>query len=61
MHFLEVVPGRGQMDYKAYLGGLAALPTEVPLMLEHLKTPQEYDEGKRYIKRVGGEMGLTFA
>ncbi|MFZ0593961.1 MAG: sugar phosphate isomerase/epimerase [Bryobacteraceae bacterium] len=61
VHFLEVVPGRGQMDYKAYLGGLAALPTEVPLMLEHLKTPEEYDEGKRYIKRIGGEIGLTFA
>jgi sugar phosphate isomerase/epimerase len=61
VHFLEVVPGRGEMDYKAYLGGLAALPSEVPLMLEHLKTPEEYDEGKQYIKRVGGEMGLTFA
>jgi sugar phosphate isomerase/epimerase len=61
VHFLEVIPGRGQMDYKAYLGGLAALPSEVPLMLEHLKTPEEYDEGKQYIKRVGGEIGLTFA
>lgn len=61
VHFLEVVPGRGEIDYKAYLQGLAALPTEVPLMLEHLKTPEEYDEGKRYIQRVAASMGLTFA
>lgn len=61
VHFLEVIPGRGQMDYKAYLSGLASLPGEVPLMLEHLKTPEEYEEGEQYIKRVGSEMGLTFA
>jgi sugar phosphate isomerase/epimerase len=61
VHFLEVTPGRGEIDYKAYLGGLAALATEVPLMLEHLKTPEEYEEGKRYIKRVGASMGLSFA
>jgi sugar phosphate isomerase/epimerase len=61
VHFLEVIPGRGQMDYGAYLGGLAALPTEVPLMLEHLKTPEEYEEGKQHIKKVGGGMELRFA
>jgi sugar phosphate isomerase/epimerase len=61
VHFVEVTPGRGEIDYKAYLGGLAALATEVPLMLEHLKTPEEYEEGKRYIKRVGASMGLSFA
>lgn len=61
VHFLEVVPGRGQMDYKAYLNGLASLPSEVPLMLEHLKTPEEYEEGKNYIKRIGEAAGLKFA
>jgi sugar phosphate isomerase/epimerase len=61
VHFLEVVPGRGQMDYASYLKGLAGLASEVPLMLEHLKTPEEYEEGKQYIKKVGAEIGLTFA
>src|SRR5690242_5471987 len=49
VHFLEVVPGRGQIDYRSYLNGVASLPTEVPLMLEHLKTPEDYEEGKQYI------------
>jgi sugar phosphate isomerase/epimerase len=61
VHFAEVTPGRGQVDYRAYLSELSKLPVDVPLMLEHLKTAEEYDEGRAYIRRVGGEAGLTFA
>jgi sugar phosphate isomerase/epimerase len=61
VHFEEVVPGRGQLDYRAYLGELAQLRRDVPLMLEHLKTAEEYDEGRLYIREVGDKMGLTFA
>ncbi|MBZ5564928.1 MAG: sugar phosphate isomerase/epimerase [Acidobacteriia bacterium] len=56
----EVIPGRGQLDYHAYLRGLSKLPVDAPLMLEHLKTPEEYDEGRHYIQKVAREMGLTF-
>jgi sugar phosphate isomerase/epimerase len=61
VHFLEVVPGRGEVDYRTYLTELSKLPIEAPLMLEHLKTAEEYDEGKRYIMKVGSELGLAFA
>ena len=61
VHFLEVIPGRGLMDYKAYLGGLAKLPVDAPLMLEHLNTAEEYEEGKTYIRKVGAEIGVEFA
>ena len=61
VHFAEVVPGRGQVDYRAYLTELAKLPLDAPLMLEHLKNAQEYDEGRAYIKKVGVEAGVTFA
>jgi hypothetical protein len=30
-------------------------------MLEHLKTAEEYEEGKRYIQKVAGEIGVTFS
>jgi sugar phosphate isomerase/epimerase len=60
VHFLEVVPGRGQVDYRAYLRELSKL-SDVPLILEHLKSPQEYEEGKRYIQGIAGELGLSFA
>lgn len=61
VHFLEVVPGRGQIDYKAYLQGLAKLGRDTPLMLEHLNTAAEYDEGREYIFRAGKAAGVTFA
>lgn len=61
VHFVEVIPGRGGIDYRAYLRNIAALPIDAPLMLEHLKTAEEYEEGKRHILAVGKEMGLPFA
>jgi sugar phosphate isomerase/epimerase len=56
----EVIPGRGSIDYHAYLRGLAGLPSDVPLMLEHLKTAEEFDEGRLHIQSVAHEMGLSF-
>ncbi len=61
VHFVEVIPGRGQIDYRAYLRGLAGLAAPAPLMLEHLKTAEEYAEGARFIRKVAGELGLEFA
>lgn len=61
VHFQEVVPGRGKIDYRAYLTGISKLPTDAPLMLEHLKTAEEYDEGRTYIQHVAAETGITFA
>jgi len=61
VHFLEVIPGRGEIDYQAYLRELAKLPVRAPLMLEHLKTAEEYEEGKRYIRKVGDSIGVGFA
>jgi sugar phosphate isomerase/epimerase len=61
VHFAEVVPGRGQVDYRAYLTELARLPHDAPLMLEHLKSAAEYDEGRAWIRKTGGESGVQFA
>lgn len=61
VHFLETIPGRGQVDYTAYLQCLSRLRQDAPLMLEHLKTTAEYDEGRQYIRKVGDAAGLKFA
>ena len=61
LHFLEVIPGRGAIDYRTYLTELAQCPVEAPLMLEHLKTAEEYEEGKQYILRTGRAAGVRFA
>ena len=61
VHFQEVIPGRGEVDYGAYLRELSKLPVDAPLMLEHLKTAEEYEEGKKYIQKVAAQTGVTFA
>ncbi|MGA2183323.1 MAG: sugar phosphate isomerase/epimerase [Bryobacteraceae bacterium] len=61
VHFQEVVPGRGQVDLGQYLREIGALGRGVPLMLEHLTTPEEYDEGARHIRRVASQIGVTLA
>jgi sugar phosphate isomerase/epimerase len=61
VHFAEVIPGRGSVDYQAYLRELSNLPVDAPLMLEHLKTAEEYEEGRKYIQKVAAESGVAFA
>jgi sugar phosphate isomerase/epimerase len=61
VHFLEVIPGRGAIDYRTYLTELAQCPVEAPLMMEHLKTAEEYEEGKQYILRTGRAAGVRFS
>jgi sugar phosphate isomerase/epimerase len=59
VHFVEVIPGRGEVDYRPYLRELVKLPQQPPLMLEHLKTGEEYAEGQRHIRKVAAEIGVT--
>ena len=56
----EVIPGQGSIDYRSYLACLARLPQDAPLMLEHLRTAEEYTEGRQYIQRVAQSLGLSF-
>src|SRR5262247_3887588 len=61
VHFAETVPGRGGIDYRAYLANITALPFEAPLMLEHLSSAAEYEEGKQYILKLADQMGISLA
>jgi len=60
IHFREVAPGKGSLDYPTYLQRLARLPQNPPLMLEHLSTPEEYDGAREHIFQVGRQAGLSF-
>ena len=61
VHFREVIPGLGQLDYATYLRRLAALPQQPPLMLEHLANAAEYRQAAAHIRQVGEAAGLRFA
>lgn len=60
VHFREVVLGEGSLDYKTFLKRLAALPGQVPLMIEHMKDAGEYDRSREYVLRLGKELGVGF-
>jgi sugar phosphate isomerase/epimerase len=61
VHFAEVVPGRGELDYAAYLKCVSQLPVEAPLMLEHLNTAEEYQQGFEYIRKIAGREAIALA
>jgi sugar phosphate isomerase/epimerase len=60
VHFREVIPGKGSLDYTTYLRRLAQLPQNPPLMLEHLSSAADYATGREHIMKVGVEAGLSF-
>lgn len=60
VHFREVVLGTGTLDYTTYLKRLAALPQPPPLMIEHMKNAEEYDQSRKYLLQVGEKVGVKF-
>jgi len=55
----ETRPGTGNLDYRALLKGLASLPHEVPLMMEHLKTVEDYAAAAHHIRNVAQDCGVS--
>jgi sugar phosphate isomerase/epimerase len=58
IHFREVRPGMGSIDYTTYLKRLAAMPRRPPLMLEHLPNAEEYDKARLYLFELGNKIGV---
>jgi sugar phosphate isomerase/epimerase len=61
VHFREVRPGAGKLDYATYLRRLAQLPQRPPLMLEHLPNAGEYDAARNHLLQLGRQLGLDMA
>ncbi len=58
VHFREVCPGTGAMDYTVFLKRLAGMPQQPPLMVEHLSGAEEYDQARNYILDHGQRIGV---
>ncbi len=59
-HLDEVRVGLGALDYGVYLTELAKLGPDVPLMLEHLPTAEEYALAADHVRSVADSLGLRF-
>lgn len=60
MRFVEVPIGKGTLDLRTYLRRLAALPNDVPLMIEHMQNEAEYSQCREHVFATGKELGLSF-
>jgi sugar phosphate isomerase/epimerase len=59
VHFEEVRPGTGGLDYAAFLSELDRLHPDVPLMLEHLPNEQEYGLAAAFIRSTAQQLQVT--
>lgn len=60
VHFREVRPGTGKIDYETYLRRLARSPRNPPLMLEHLPDAEAYEKARKHILKLGRKIGIRF-
>jgi len=58
-HLDETIPGRGGLDFKTYLTELNRLDRDMPLLVEHVHTPEDCAEGADHVRKVAAEIGVT--
>jgi sugar phosphate isomerase/epimerase len=59
VHLDEVRPGLGTLDYRTLLRELDRLDPDLPLLLEHLPSEEEYHAAAAYVRQVAAEVGVT--
>ena len=55
----ECRPGLGTLDYVSFLKEVSRF-TDIPVMLEHLETAEEYEKAADYVRSVGKKNGVAF-
>lgn len=59
VHLSEVPPGEGNLDYHALLRALDDLDDDLPIMLEHLDGPEEYEQAAEHVRSVADDVGVS--
>jgi len=54
----EVAPGKGKLNYSVFLKEVERLDPEMPVLIEHLETQEQYIEAFNYIKGVANENNI---
>ena len=55
-HISEAAPGHGILDYKTYITEINKLNPDIPLIIEHLTTKEEYESATHYIQSVAASL-----
>jgi len=56
--FEEVIPGEGNLDIKTFISEIHKLPRDIPFMMEHLSSKEEYDKSAAHIRKCAFEEGI---
>jgi sugar phosphate isomerase/epimerase len=52
VHINEIIPGKGNFDHKCLVEEVRKLDENIPMMLEHLASKEEYIQAGEYIKSL---------
>jgi len=55
----EVLIGTGDFDYITLMEEISKLPEDVPCILEHLSTEEEYDKAAESVRKFAGKAGMS--
>ncbi len=58
VHLDEVLPGQGNLDYPTFLKQIDTLEPDVPLLIEHLTTEEEFDQAAKFIRETAETCGV---
>jgi sugar phosphate isomerase/epimerase len=58
VHLDEVRPGLGKLDYAVFLREVEKAGPDIPLMLEHLPTAEDYEAAAKHVRGVAGKVGV---
>jgi sugar phosphate isomerase/epimerase len=56
VHLDEAIPGTGGLDYKELLTEINKLDEDMPVMLEHLATDEEYEKAASFVLKTADEL-----
>jgi sugar phosphate isomerase/epimerase len=59
VHLDVICPGKGALDYQAFLKGLAKLDPDITVIMEHLQNADEYDLAAAYIRQVAANVRVS--
>ncbi len=59
VHLEERRPGLGLLDYAVFLQEMSKLK-DIPMMLEHLEKPEDYNLAAEFVRKAGSETGISF-
>lgn len=59
VHLDEVRPGLGKLDYATFLREIEKIDPDMPLIMEHLDSAQEYEQAAQYIRSVAQQENVS--